>query len=124
MEYIYKDEEIGLQALLENVYEMNQNSYILIQICCTTLNDHYELNYSFRKGYDFVNYKIKIKSSDVVPSISSMFKSAFLYENEIKDLFSVKINHISMDYNGHLYDFKGEAPYVIKDVKEGEEKNE
>ena len=124
MEYIYKDEEILLDSLLEKVYEVKENKYRLVQICCTSIKDHYELNYSFGKNYDFLNYKIKIKASDEVPSISNMFKPAFLYENEIKDLFSVNIKYISMDYQGHFYDFNVEAPYRIKEKEEGEEEDE
>lgn len=126
MEYLYEDNGIDLKELLNVTYEMKENSYRLIQICCTSIKENYILNYSFGKNYDFVNYKITISINDEVPSISSMFKPAFLYENEMKDLFGIKINHINIDYDGHLYDLEKKTPYKINldNGKVAEGKNE
>lgn len=126
MECLYEDNEIDLKDLLNIVYEMKENYYRLIQICCTSLNENYILNYSFGKDYDFLNYKITIDVGDEVPSISSIFKPAFLYENEMKDLFGVKIKHIDIDYKGNLYDLQKKTPYKINldNGKVGEGKNE
>ena len=120
MDYLYKDTLIELDDLLNVIYEMSENNYRLVQICCTSLTDHYELNYSFGKGYDFINYKMNVALEDEIPSISTVFKPAFLYENEMKDLFGLKIKYVTMDYNGHLYDLKVKTPYKINE-KEGEE---
>lgn len=126
MGYLYEDNEIDLKDLLNIVYEMKENYYRLIQICCTSLKENYILNYSFGKDYDFLNYKITIDVGDEVPSISSIFKPAFLYENEMKDLFGVKIKHIDIDYKGNLYDLQKKTPYKINldNGKEVEGKNE
>lgn len=127
MDYIYEDNEIkDLSRLLNVAYEMKEEGYRLVQICCTTLKESYVLNYSFGKEYDFLNYKATINIDDEVPSLSSIFKPAFLYENEMKDLFGIKIKHIDVDYKGHLYDLEKKTPYKI-DVSSGkvdEEKHE
>ncbi|MCE9654707.1 NADH-quinone oxidoreductase subunit C [Clostridium celatum] len=120
MENSYKDEELDLKELLNMAYKMNEEKYRLVQICCTALKDIYNLNYSFSKGYEFVNYTIKITKDDEIPSISNIFKPAFLYENEMKDLFGIKIKYIAIDYKGHFYDIKGKTPYEINRDEEGE----
>jgi ech hydrogenase subunit D len=43
-------------------------------------------------------------------SISNIFFPAFLYENEMKDLFGVKINNIVLDFNGNLYKVAQKTP--------------
>lgn len=114
MDYIYEDNEINdLSRLLNIAYEMKEEGFRLVQICCTSLKENYVLNYSFGRDYDFLNYKMKINKDDEVPSISTIFKPAFLYENEIKDLFGIKINHINVDYKGNLYDLEKKTPYKI-----------
>ena len=46
-----------------------------------------------------------------IMSISNIFEPAFLYENEIVDLFGVKINLISIDYQGQLYRIEKQTPF-------------
>lgn len=123
MDYVYKDSEIELRELLNITYKMKEEGYRLVQICCTTLKDIYELNYSFAINYDFRNYKVKITPEDKVPSISNIFHPAFLYENEMKDLFGLDILYTDIDYKGHLYDLGKKTPYKIN-IEGGGEENE
>ena len=44
-------------------------------------------------------------------SVSNIFEPAFLYENEMHDLFGIKINLIKIDYNGTLYKTAKETPF-------------
>ena len=52
-----------------------------------------------------------------VPSISVIYPSAFLYENEIHDLFGVIITNIAVDYQGTLYRTALSTPFSIDNVK-------
>jgi len=38
-----------------------------------------------------------------VPSISSIYGCAILYENEIHDLFNVKVDGLTVDFHGNFY---------------------
>ena len=44
-------------------------------------------------------------------SISNIYGPAFLYENEITDLFGVPIQLISPDYKGKLYRIEQPTPF-------------
>ena len=103
--------DIEAQALLSHVEDMKKNGFRLVQICCTRLNNVFELNYSFDKDYNFINIKFNITAEVELPSISFIYEPAFLYENEIHDLFGVKINNISIDYNGELYKMSVKTPF-------------
>lgn len=121
MEYLYEDKEIELNELINISYKMKKNNSRLVQICCTSLKERYILNYSFAKDYDFYNYKIAIDINDEIPSISCIFKAAYLYENEMKDLFGININNMDIDYSGHLYNLGNKTPYKINEVNKKEE---
>ncbi len=116
----YRVIEIMLSDLLNYIQDKKEEGYRLVQICCTKIEEGFELNYSLSKEYDFLNYRIKINESDIVSSISFIFKYSFLYENEIKDLFGIKIKHISVDYSGSFYKLAVKAPFGSNGNSEGE----
>lgn len=94
---------LEIKDLLDRVKEFHYAGYRLVQIGCTK-TDVLEINYSFDKDYSFVNLRITIPSTDVeIPSVSPVYWSAFLYENEISDLYGVKIKNMAVDYKGSFY---------------------
>jgi ech hydrogenase subunit D len=108
---------IGKDGLVGNVAQLFAEGYRLVQIGCTTLPGAYELNYSFDKDYRFKNLRITVAPDEEVPSISVVFANAFLYENEIHDLFGLNIKNIAIDYHGTLYRTAIKKPFSIENVK-------
>lgn len=104
--------------LVENALKYRDMDYRLVQICSTTTKEGYEITYSFSKGYDFENIRINIGSDQEIYSISAIFPGAFLYENEMNDLFGIKINFITIDYNGNFYRMDTKHPF--KNTNQGE----
>ena len=49
-----------------------------------------------------------------MPSIGLIYGNAFLYENEIHDLFGIKIEHMVIDYHGTLYQTRIPAPFSVQ----------
>ena len=62
-----------------------------------------EMTYSFAKEKEFCNLRATAYVNQVIPSISDLCIGSFLYENEIHELFGVKIEGIAIDYKGTLY---------------------
>ena len=108
---------IGKNELVGKVAHLFAEGYRLVQIGCNTLESGYELNYTFDKGYRFKNLRISVAPGEEVPSISAVFANAFLYENEIHDLFGVSIKDIALDYHGTLYRTALKTPFSIENVK-------
>ncbi len=102
---------IGPGDLVPTALQMKNDKYRLVQICATRTSTGYELSYSFAKGYDLVNVRLDIAEDTEILSISNIFEPAFLYENEIVDLFGVKIKLISLDYKGNLYRIEKKTPF-------------
>lgn len=109
--------------LVERVAALRSSGYRLVQICSTTLSDCYEMNYSFDKEGQFKNLRFVIPPGETVPSISLIYFSAFLYENEIHDLFGITIEHMVADYHGTLYRVRIPAPFGLQPKTSGDETN-
>ena len=107
----------GKNELVGRVAHLFAEGYRLVQIGCNTLANGYELNYTFDKGYRFKNLRVSVAPDEEVPSISAVFANAFLYENEIHDLFGVSIKDIALDYHGTLYRTALKTPFSIENVK-------
>lgn len=108
-------EELLLSELLAKTKTMFEEGYRLAQIGCTKTATHFELTYSFDKALEFVTYKLKISidQPDEIPSISAIYPNAFLYENEIHDLFGLTITHISIDFQGSFYHTSIKTPFNV-----------
>lgn len=109
--------KISAEELLTTVMGKKQEQFRLAQICSVYKEGKYELFYSFAKDYELVNYKLTVEEKQEVPSITSVYEAAFLYENEIKELFGVNIEFISLDYQNKLYRISEETPFVKKEEK-------
>jgi len=111
---------IEKDALLGAVSDLFAQGFRLVQIGCTTLADAYELNYSFDKDYVFKNLRITVTVEDEVQSVSVIYPNAFLYENEIHDLFGIRIKNMSVDYKGAFYRTAIKTPFSIENLPKPE----
>ncbi|UCD57258.1 MAG: NADH-quinone oxidoreductase subunit C [Candidatus Hydrogenedentota bacterium] len=113
---IEQQEMVGIEKrdLVETVASLRSSGYRLVQICCTTVADHYEMNYSFDKDRQFRNLRFTVRPGEAVPSIGLIYGNAFLYENEIHDLFGIQIEHMVIDYQGTLYQTRIPAPFSVQ----------
>jgi len=111
---------IQKDALLGAVSDLFAQGYRMVQIGCTTLENAYELNYSFDKDYHFKNLRVTAQREDEIQSISVIYPNAFLYENEIHDLFGIKIKNMSVDYKGAFYRTAIKTPFSIENLPKPE----
>ncbi len=122
----YTLETVDIETLYKIVIEKQRAGYRLAQICATAFEGYNELIYSFALDYTFENYKVIVPIESEINTISDLFPSAMLFENEMKELFGVQIKSINPDYQNKLYriasptPFKKEVKEAVKVVKEGE----
>jgi ech hydrogenase subunit D len=96
--------------LTDKIVRLKAEGYRLVQMSCTT-TDGFDIIYGFDKDGDLLSYRINISKDTEITSISSIFFPAFLYENEMKDLFGVKIRDIALDYQGKFYKLAKKTPF-------------
>ena len=111
---------IDVGKLIGRVEQFRSGGYRLVQINATKVGDLYEINYSFDKDYTFENIRITIPIEIEVPSISGMYWGAFIYENEMHDLFGIQVKGINIDYKGNLIKTTIRYPFGAGAVVKGE----
>jgi ech hydrogenase subunit D len=105
-------ESIPVSLLLERVRRLRQEGYRLVQISATTLPEHLELTYSFDRAHTLVNLRLLIpRETGLVPSISSVYWAAFIYENEMHDLFKLQVEGMAVDFGGQFYHTAVKYPF-------------
>jgi ech hydrogenase subunit D len=103
---------IEIKDLVQKVSELRDQKYRLVQIGCTKLKEGYEINYVFDKDYQFQALRIQVPAENIeIPSVSNVYPSAFLYENEIHDLYGLTVTDMSLDYKGTFYRTSVRTPF-------------
>ncbi len=57
-----------------------------------------------------------IKPGEAIPSISAIYDGAFLYENELRELFGIDVTGIGLDLRGQLYKTATRVPFSHRAV--------
>jgi len=105
-------EEVNASDLLKRVGEMKAGGYRLGQACATKCKDgHIEVLYSFDLDHVVYNLKVMVPETMELTSITGDFWSAFIYENEMHDLFGIKFDHLALDYGGHFFKVSEPTPW-------------
>jgi ech hydrogenase subunit D len=104
---------IALQDLLKQVEGLHAEGYRLVQIGATGGEDVYEINYSFDKNYQFRNLRLTVQPGTEVPSITGIYWGAFVYENEIHDLFGIPVIGINIDFKGTFIKTAKKHPFSV-----------
>lgn len=113
-------EEIELGELLSRVIECKHEGLRLAQACAAYAQGKLELSYSFANDetYQLTTLRIITDLDTEVPSITEIIPSAVFYENEMKEMFDVKMQQISLDYDKRLYRIEEDAPLLPQAVKD------
>jgi ech hydrogenase subunit D len=97
--------------LVEQVQTLRQQGYRLVQIDCVRGED-FELNYSLGKDLSLLTLRVTLSGgSPRIRSLSGVYGSAALYENELHDLFGVQVEGLNPDYRGSFYRTRVKIPY-------------
>ena len=101
---LFRSEIITVDTLLDKVRAKHEQGCRLVQMSATRLPEQVELTYSFDLDSRLTNLRLLIPGVDShLPSISPIYGCAILYENEIHDLFNVKVDGLTVDFHGNFY---------------------
>ena len=112
---------IEVSELLSRVEQYRKEGNRLVQIGCTKDGDVFEINYSFDKDFTFSTIRISVPQTAEIPSISGIYWGAFVYENEIHDLYGLTVKGMNIDFGGHFYRTSIKTPFKVTITKGGEE---
>lgn len=100
--------------LLAEVRELKVDGYRLTHICATKVEAGFEILYSFDKDHVLKNLKLNISEDQKVESITDEYWPAFIYENEMHDLFGINIVGNALDYGGNFFKVSEPTPWNPK----------
>lgn len=105
-------EQVDASELLHRIRLMKQDGYRLGQACATKCKDgKIFILYSFDKDHVLLNLKVDVPESLEIESITDNYWCAFIYENEMHDLFGIKFNHLALDFGGQFFKVSQETPW-------------
>jgi ech hydrogenase subunit D len=107
--------------LLAAVQDLKSEGYRLGQACATAVGENLEVLYTFEKDNVLKNYKLSVDAkSPELQSITAIYGYAFIYENEMHDLFGITFKNLGLDYGGKFFKISKETPWNPLYEKGGE----
>lgn len=114
--------DINKDELLTKANKLRGDGYFLSML---TVNhkEVFELIYTFEKHYEMLNVRIILHSNDEeIESVCEPYPYSYIYENEAKELFGIKIINMAMDFNGHLFKKSVDSPFLSCPTDSGKER--
>jgi len=108
---------VEVSRLIGEVETLKNAGYRLSAISCVKVGEVYEINYSFDKEYELENLRITVAAETEVPSITGMYWGAFVYENEMHDLFGIQVRGMNIDFKGTFIKTAIKYPFSVTTVK-------
>ncbi len=101
---------------MENIREINKEELLaegrkfldaggkFVTAVCSDLGEQLEVTYFFSReaGTDMTGLRYKVAKDEDVQSFSGVTLATVLIENEMKELFGLKVKDLAIDYGGHL----------------------
>jgi ech hydrogenase subunit D len=98
--------------IVDKATQMSKEGFRLVQISCLA-KDSYEVTYSFDKNYACAHVRVVLpKDNPELPSITGAYFAAFTYENELQDLFGIKVSGLALDFKGKFYKLSVKTPFA------------
>ncbi|MEN6341521.1 MAG: NADH-quinone oxidoreductase subunit C [Methanospirillum sp.] len=118
-------EAIEVADLLARVGERKAAGDRMVAISCAVVEGTNEITYSFEdRDHRFVNLRITVPPDATIPSVTSLYWGAFVYENEIHDLYGLTVEGMNVDFGGHFYATKVPFPFAAKAAAPAKEEKE
>ena len=104
--------------LLSRCMELKVSGLRFSQACAAFCDGRYELSYSFAddETYEYKTLRLMADIGEEIPSVTQIIPTAVFYENEMAEMYGVRIQMISLDYHNKLYRIEEEAPLLPKDA--------
>lgn len=112
--------QLSAPELPARVKELSGAGFRLVQISAVALpvaaageTPSVELTYSFDKDGALSHLRLTAAPGEKIPSVSGVYFSAFLYENELREQFGVEFDGLVLDFKGTLYKTAVRVPFAV-----------
>jgi len=89
--------------IISQIRILKDEGFRFVTMSSNDLGDSICVLYHLDKDLQLINLKVEVPKGSKIPSICSVYASAVLIENEIKEHFGVDFDGLSIDFQGMLY---------------------
>ncbi len=101
---MFEAKSITLDTLKDEVQKLLDDGWRFITMSGVDLKDEgQQILYHFDKDFAEVHLRLAFSKGTVIPSISGIYFTAVLEENEIQDMLGITFSDLPLDYNGTFY---------------------
>lgn len=90
------------EHLLQRVEELAGQGMRFITTTCIDNGERFEVYYHFDHNLELTHLLVTIEKDEALPSITPVYFGAFVAENEMKDLFGLRVDGLNVDYQGRM----------------------
>ncbi len=94
--------EVTPDNLLHEVALLKQQGFRLITLTCLDTGEGHDVIFHFDKHYQMSHLRLRLGVGQALVSITSLYPAAMVVENEIKDHFGLRVEGLSLDFQGRL----------------------
>ena len=106
--------KIEVDHLLTTVQSLSDKHYRLVSITGIDAGDHFELLYHFDRDLHLIHLRVNLPKECELPSIGRIYYCAFVPENELQDMFGIKVMNPVVDYRGHMLLAQGAPAHPLR----------
>lgn len=90
------------EHLLQRVEELAAQGMRFITATCIDNGERFDVYYHFDHNLELTHLLVTIDRDEALPSITPVYFCAFVAENEMKDLFGLRVDGLNVDYQGRM----------------------
>ncbi|HHW14714.1 MAG TPA: NADH-quinone oxidoreductase subunit C [Firmicutes bacterium] len=95
--------EVAVDHLLGEVQRLADEDCRLVSITGLDAGEAWELLYHFARECELLHLRVRLPKDRELPSISRIYFCAFVPENELQDMFGIRVACSVSDYGGHFF---------------------
>ena len=101
---MFEAQELTMETLRPTVQEMFDSGWRYVTSSAVDRGeDQMQMLYHFDRDKDLKHFRLCFAKGAIIPSISSIYFSAMLIENENRDLLGIEYEGLVLDFNRTLY---------------------
>ncbi len=101
---MFEAKEITFDTMKDEMKKLLDDGYRFLTMSAVDLKDEgQQILYHFDKDLHEVHLRLAFAKGTVIPSISGVYFTAILVENEIRDMFDITFSDLPLDYSGTFY---------------------
>ncbi len=96
------NEVLTADNLQEKIGSLLLHDYRFVTMTVVDKGSEFDIFYHFDLDYELVTYQLVLSKGEALKSISDICFAAVIVENEIQDLFGIKVENLAIDYEKHF----------------------